>query len=150
MTEAVVDTTPIAEETAVTSVPTDDDASIKTEIMATPLPEPKEEEKADAFLAVLLSLWAKITGKVKEIDDNAGISTKLNEAKDATVKKAEEIDEQHQLSQKWCSITEALTDKFWKKEENEFVLVEKEESNTEKEESNTEKEESNTEKEEEQ
>ena len=142
MTEAVVDTTPIAEDPALTSADTDDD-SIKTEVAAPPeaeKKEPNEEEKADAFLGVLLNLWAMITGKVKEIDDNVGVSTKvnelneqyhvtekLNEAKDATVKKAGEIDEQHQLSQKWCSMTEALTEKFWKKEEDkEFVVVDKE------------------------
>lgn len=140
MTEAVVDTTPIAEDPALAS----DDDSIKTEVAAPPeteKKEPNEEEKADAFLGVLLNLWAMITGKVKEIDENVGVSTKvnelneqyqvtekLNEAKDATVKKAGEIDEQHQLSQKWCSMTEALTEKFWKKEEDkEFVVVDKEE-----------------------
>ncbi len=144
MTEAVVDTTPIAEDPALTSADTDDD-SIKTEVAApseTEKKEPNEEEKADAFLGVLLNLWAMITGKVKEIDDNVGVSTKvnelneqyqvtekLNEAKDATVKKAGEIDEEHQLSQKWCSMTEALTEKLWKKEseDKEFVVVDKEE-----------------------
>lgn len=144
MTEAVVDTTPIAEDPALTSSDTDDD-SIKTEVAApseTEKKEPNEEEKADAFLGVLLNLWAMITGKVKEIDDNVGVSTKvnelneqyqvtekLNEAKDATVKKAGEIDEEHQLSQKWCSMTEALTEKLWKKEseDKEFVVVDKEE-----------------------
>ena len=143
MTEAVVDTTPIAEDPALTSADTDDE-SIKTEVAApqkTEKKEPNEEEKVDAFLGVLLNLWAMITGKVKEIDDNVGVSVKmneineqyqvtekLNEAKNATVKKAGEIDEQHQLSQKWCSMTEALTEKFWRKEEDkEFVVVDKEE-----------------------
>jgi hypothetical protein len=151
MTEAVVDTTPIAEDPALTSADNKDDDSIKTEVAAseTEKKEPTDEQKADAFLGVLLNLWAMITGKVKEIDDKVGVSTKvnelneqyqvtekLNEAKDATVKKAGEIDEQHQLSQKWCSMTEALTEKLWpqKEEDKEFVIVDeekKEESATE-------------------
>lgn len=119
MTE-VVDTTPVVEDLAATS---DDDASIMTEDASPPETEdavvPKEEQKADAFLAYILNLWAMFTCKVKEIDEDAGISAKvkeinenagisakvaelneeyhvteaLNNARDATVKKAGELTE---------------------------------------------------------
>ena len=73
MTE-VVDTTPVVEDRAATS---DDDASIMTEDASPPETEdavvPKEEQKADAFLAYILNLWAMFTCKVKEIDEDAGI-----------------------------------------------------------------------------
>mmetsp|Transcript_9958 Transcript_9958/g.16889 ORF Transcript_9958/g.16889 Transcript_9958/m.16889 type:complete len:151 (-) Transcript_9958:144-596(-) len=86
--------TPIDTTTPTTDATTDDDdeASIMTEVAAPPPAETestpakvveeepiKEEEKADAFLAYIMNLWAMITGKVKEIDENAGISTKVAE-----------------------------------------------------------------------
>ncbi|KAL7442497.1 hypothetical protein ACHAXM_008600 [Skeletonema potamos] len=79
MTEVVlVNNNPTVEDPADTS---DDDASVKTEVRAPPQEvapkEPKEEEKADAFLAAIMNLWAMLTGKVKEIDENAGISIKV-------------------------------------------------------------------------
>mmetsp|Transcript_25544 Transcript_25544/g.38595 ORF Transcript_25544/g.38595 Transcript_25544/m.38595 type:complete len:146 (+) Transcript_25544:101-538(+) len=86
-----IDTTTPTQDAAATT-DDDDEASIMTEVAAPPAEtestpakvveesEPiKEEEKADAFLAYIMSLWAIITGKVKEIDENAGISTKVAE-----------------------------------------------------------------------
>eukprot|EP00984_Skeletonema_dohrnii_P022013 scaffold11130_cov183-Skeletonema_dohrnii-CCMP3373.AAC.4 len=86
-----IDTTTPTQDAAATT-DDDDEASIMTEVAAPPADktestpakvaeeEPmKEEEKADAFLAYIMSLWAIITGKVKEIDENAGISTKVAE-----------------------------------------------------------------------
>lgn len=103
MTE-VVDTNPIVEVPAAAS--DDDDVSVKTEVAAPPQEvapgEPKEEEKADAFLAAIMNFWAMLTGKVKEIDENAGISTKVakfdedyhvSEAWNNAVKKAGEMTE---------------------------------------------------------
>mmetsp|Transcript_22072 Transcript_22072/g.33125 ORF Transcript_22072/g.33125 Transcript_22072/m.33125 type:complete len:149 (-) Transcript_22072:142-588(-) len=90
----VAEPTPIDTTTPTTDATTDDDdeASIMTEVAAPPAetestptkvaeeePTLKEEEKADAFLAYIMNLWAMITGKVKEIDENAGISTKVAE-----------------------------------------------------------------------
>lgn len=102
MTE-VVDTNPTVEVPAAAS---DDDVSVKTEVAAPPQEvapkEPKEEEKADAFLAAIMNFWAMLTGKVKEIDENAGISTKVakfdedyhvSEAWNNAVKKAGEMTE---------------------------------------------------------
>ena len=85
-----IDTTTPTQDAAATT-DDDDEASIMTEVAAPPAEtestptkvveeEPiKEEEKADAFLAYIMNLWAMITGKVKEIDENAGISTKVAE-----------------------------------------------------------------------
>ena len=120
----LVDATPIA---ADRHAAPEDEESIKTE-EAPALPS--EEQKADAFLAALLNFWAMLTGKVKEIDESAGISTKAAEL-DEKMKLSQALKDAKEATLKMTESLSAKLAEMLKGGEKEWVAVdEKAESNT--------------------
>lgn len=136
MSEVAAETIPAAEAPAVEATGSDD-CSIKTEVPpAAPVEEKatettteepiKEEEKADAFLQAILNFWAMITGKVKEIDESAGISKKVTEL-DGEFKVSESlINAKGVVEAKIAELTAKKEESAETKEEKEWVDVKEE------------------------
>ena len=73
------------------------------------MPETNTPSQKNEFMTAMTNLGSVISAKAQEVDEQHHVSEKLANAKEATKKKTGEINEKYQVSEKWSSLTRKVS-----------------------------------------
>ena len=73
------------------------------------MPETNAPSQKNEFLTAMTNLGSVISAKAQEVDEQHHVSEKLAGVKEATKKKTGEINEKYQVSEKWSSLTRKMS-----------------------------------------